>query len=131
MTRRDYLVMIGLILISGFAGGATTTYLISSNVNAQSSPPAASDVLQVQKLQIVDADGRVRIELSGGERHELKVDRVTFTDQYGNQIDVPENTQVDISGIPELSTKPHIQIHSPQGEIIWKAPLETEAMFVR
>ena len=129
MTRKDYILMLGLVTLSGLIGGSLTSWVVSGTVIAEN-PAAPAKILQVETLQIVDADGQVRIELSV-EPSKGKPERIFYFDKDGKKIPVPGDTKVDWSGLPGYQLKPRIQITNDRGRIIWSAPNETEAMFVR
>ena len=63
MARKDYILMLGLIIVSGLIGGSLTSLLVSGHVIAENVQKPAK-VLQTERLQIVDSKGQVRIELS-------------------------------------------------------------------
>ena len=67
MTRKDYGLMLCLVTLSALIGGSLTSWLVSGEAVAEGSVPTAK-VLQTERLQIFDANGQVRIELSAQPR---------------------------------------------------------------
>lgn len=129
MRRRDYILMLGLATLSGLIGGSLTSWAISGTAIAEN-PAKPAKILQVGALQIVDAEGLVRIELSAKSPSKPDIERIDFYDKDGKKIEVPQHAKVQ-SDSPAFQPKPRIQIRNDRGRIIWSAPNETEVMFVR
>jgi hypothetical protein len=110
---------------------------------AEGSVPTAK-VLQTERLQIVDANGQVRIELSAQPRGTASRGKVFFYDKDGNKrslsgkgivrdaegnvIGTADSTGVNLmSGFP---SKALLEIRDQSGKVVWSAPPETKVMFV-
>jgi len=132
MSRRDYTVMLTVVAISGLIGGALTSWMVSGTVIAQGGVSPAK-VLQAESIQIVDAQGQVRITLSARESI-LQIDaRVYFYDENGKEQELKGEAKANVrlEGLEHLSGAPRIQILDRRGKTVWEAPQKTEAMFVR
>ena len=124
MARKDYVLMIGLIILSGLIGGSLTSWLVSGTVTAENSTKPAK-VLRAEKLQIVDSAGYVRIELSVEPLAKPgEPTRIIFYDKDGKAIQPPAGADVsaDFSAIPRFQPKPRIRITNSQGRVIWSEP---------
>ena len=88
MTRKEYGLMLCLVTLSGLIGGSRTSWLVSGEAVAEGSVPTAK-VLQTERLQIVDANGQVRIELSAQPRGTASRGKVFFYDKDGNKRSLP------------------------------------------
>ena len=111
MTRKDYGLMLCLVTLSGLIGGSLTSWLVSGEAVAEGSVPTAK-VVQTERLQIVDANGHVRIELSAQPRG------------------TADSTGVDLSQMHGFPSKARVEIRDQSGKVVWSAPPETKAMFV-
>jgi hypothetical protein len=129
MRRRDYILMMGLVTVSGLIGGSLTSWLVSGTAVAQDQAQPEK-IVRTQSLQIVDAFGQVRIELSAKSPKSLVPDQVVIYDQNGKKMDIPADTIVKFGG-KQFDPKPRIQITNNEGAIIWSAPSESDFMFVR
>ena len=125
MTRKDYLLMLCLVAVSGLIGGSITSWLVSGQVTAQA-PVPANRVVQTESLQIVDANGNVRIELSAQPSRTAAQRQVYIYDKDGNMRSLPDSSDVNYI----FPSKARVEIRGPSGKVIWSAPPETEAMFV-
>lgn len=133
MTRKDYVLMIGLIVLSGLIGGSLTSWLVSGTVIAENSTKPAK-VLQAEKLQIVDAAGNVRIELSVEPLAKPgEPGRIAVYGRDGKKLQLPAgaDVSVDFSAIPRFQPKPRIRITNSQGRVIWSEPTYNQGMFVQ
>jgi len=129
MTRKDYILMLGLVTLSGLIGGSLTSWVVSGTVIAES-PNKPAKILQVEAFQIVDADGRVRIELSAKSPSKSDIGQVGFYYKDGKKMKIPRNAKAQFDS-PAFHPKPRIKITDDLGKVIWSAPNETEVMFVR
>ena len=128
MTRKDYSIMLGMVVLSGLIGGSLTSLLVSGTVFAGTHTKPAK-VLQAETLQIVDGNGQVRIELSVKSLEQPK--RPRRSDTYnldGNARVAPASTGIDPI---YFQPRPRIQIINGRGQIIWAVPTDHDAMFVR
>ena len=133
MARKDYVLMIGLIVLSGLIGGSLTSWLVSGTVIAGNSIEPPPRVLQIEKLQIVDADGNVRIELSVKPLEDPgKSERFGIYDVHGEQLLLPADAaaRLGYASSPRLP-KPRIQITDSMGRAIWSVPTYKQGMLLQ
>ena len=145
MTRKQYALMLGLVIVSGLIGGSLTSWMVSGRAVAQGANQTTK-VLQAERLQILDTAGQVRIELSAQGQRPGTGGKAYFYDRDGNLLPVPgtgiirdaegniigttDSTGVDLSDAVGMTSKARVEIRNRNGKIIWSAPPETEAMFV-
>ena len=134
MARKDYVLMIGLIVLSGLIGGSLTSWLVSGTVIAGNSIEPPPRVLQTEKLQIVDADGNVRIELSVKPLEDPgKSERLGIYDVHGEQLQLPAYAaaRLGYASRPRFQPKPRIQITDSMGRAIWSVPTYKQGMLLQ
>lgn len=88
---RERIVIIGLILLASFVGGASTNLLMMERVQAQ----GGSDVVTVSQLNVVDRGGNLRGLLTGSDERGLA--SLTFYDDAGRERGL---FGVDANGMP-------------------------------
>ena len=122
MSRRDYCLVIALAIISGIAGGAIANRLGIGSTAFTQQVDLPARVIKAHAFQLVDAAGNVRSNLaftSAGRSAEWAV--------VGNK----EGNQISVKYSAPFPQGVGLELLDTEGNIIWSAPPESKAMFVR
>jgi len=69
MKRKDYWLLVFLLILAGLAGGSITTWLIHSSPAYAQQKNAPEKVVKARAFYLVDKDGKIRasLDLMGGD----------------------------------------------------------------